>query len=178
VQPREGVAAAFGVAVLIILGAGAGCSPASPAAASIFETMRDLATTKALSRDVVERALEADLSVDPNSHEMVTYFSGSPRVGSRFERTVKSIDFRVPTPRNQVMRDPFLVVELRDAAGITADDAERILGRPGGIDVPEPNGYTSISYKYVYGPHGLWLGIGHEPARLVRSVSVHRNEER
>jgi hypothetical protein len=140
--------------------------------------MRELTAAEVLSKEVVEKALGASLYVDANSHEMVTFLSGRPRPGSRFERTVKMIDLRVPTPRNDVMRDPFLTVELRDDAGIAVNDAEKVLGQLSEIDVPEPNGYTSLSYKYGVGRHQLWVSIGPEPARLLRALSVHRNEGR
>ena len=162
-----------------VSGAIVACSrPPAPAAIGLLETMRQLTTAQVLSKEAVEGALEADLNTDTNaSHEMVTFYTGGPRPGSRFEKTVKLIDLRVPTAQNDVMRDPFLTIELRDDAGITAGDVEQVLGRPGDIDVPEPNPRTSASYIYTLGPHRLWISVGHDSARSIRGVSVHRNEK-
>jgi hypothetical protein len=180
VRERAGVVAALGVLGSLLLGMCAACSrPASPSATSVLETMRQLTVAQALTKEAVQQAFDAELAVDvSNSSEMVTFFSGGVRPGSRFEKTVKLVDLRVPTPQNTVMRDPFLVIELRDDAGITADDAERLFGRPGEVSVPEPNGVTALSYIYAFGPHRLWIGIGHGSSKPIHGLAVHRNEMR
>jgi hypothetical protein len=139
--------------------------------------MRQLTVAQALTKEVVQQAFQAELAAE-GGNEWVTYYKGQPRPSSRFEKTVKLIDLRVPTPQNDAMRDPFLVIELREDAGITADDAEGLLGRPTEVNAPEPNGVTAISYIYTFGPHRLWIGIGHGPAKPIRSLSIHRNETR
>jgi hypothetical protein len=168
--------------VLATLWACACSRPAStslaPPAPDIIETMRDLTTAPALTLGVVQKAFDTDLSIAPGSHDMVTFYEGRPKAGSRFERTVKLIDLRVPTARNDVMGDPFLVVETKEEAGITARDVERLLGRPPEIDVPEPNPETALDYIYTLGPHRLWVGLGHGEAEPIRSFSIHRNEAR
>jgi hypothetical protein len=180
VRERAGVVAALGVLGSLSLGLAAGCSrPASPSATAVLETMRQLTVAQVLTKDVIQKVLEADLDIDTGgSHEMVTFFTGRPRPGSRFEKTVKLIDLRVPTPQNDAMRDPLLVIELREDAGITADDAEKLLGQPGEANVPEPNGVTTLNYIYAFGPHRLWISIGHGSSRPLHGLAIHRNETR
>jgi hypothetical protein len=180
VRERSGALVATLVVGLLLIGPGAGCSrSASPAAVGVLETMRQLTTTRVFAKEAIENALEADLTIDASkSHDMVTFFGGGPRRGSRFEKVVSLIDLRVPTPRNDVMRDPFLVIELREDAGITANDAKAVLGRPGEIDVPEPNGVTALSYIYAFGPHRLWISIGHGSGQPLHGLAIHRNEAR
>ncbi len=155
----------------------AGCArPASQPGGDLITTMRELTVAPVLTKETIERALEIGLTVDANSHEMVRFFSGLPRPGSRFDKVVKVVDLRVPTSRNEAMRDPFLLVELREDAGMTAADAQKLLGRPDQVDVPEPNPDTKVSYVYAFGPHRLWISIGHAANDPLRSLSVHRNE--
>jgi hypothetical protein len=117
--------------------------------------MRQLTVAQALTKDAIEKALAADLAVDAaNSSDMVTFYLGRPRPGSRFETTVKRVDLRVPTSQTTAMGEAFLVIELREDSGITANDARSVLGRPTEISVPEPNGVTTLSYIYRSGRTG------------------------
>ena len=177
---RARVVAGLGVLGALLLGPCAACSgpvPSSPTA--ILDTMRQLTVARALTKDAIEKVLEADLAIDAgHSSDMVTFYLGRPRPGTRFEKTVKLVDLRVPTAQNTVMGAPFLVVELREDSGITADDAERALGRPAEISVPEPNGVTGLDYVYAFGPHRLWIGIGHGSAKPLHDLAIHRSEAR
>jgi len=179
VRERAGIVVALLLLGSILLGPDIGCSrPASPSAVAVLETMRQLTVARVLTKDAIEKTLEADLAIDANnSSEMVTFYLGRPRSGSRFEKTVKLIDLRVPTAQNTVMGDPFLVIELReDSGGLTADDAESVLGRPAELSVPEPNGVTALSYIYSFGPHRLWISIGHGSNRPLHGLAINRNE--
>lgn len=177
---RAGMVASLGVLGALLLGPCAACSgPVPPPATAALDTMRQLTVAQALTKDAIQQALEADLAIDPvHSSDMVTFYLGRPRPGSRFEKTVKLVDLRVPTGRNTVMRDPFLMIELREDSGLTADDAESVLGRPAEISVPEPNGVTALSYVYAFGPHRLWISIGHGPAKPLHGLGFNRNEAR
>jgi len=177
---RAGIVARLGVLGTLLLGPCAACvGPVSPSATAILDTMRQLTVAKVLTKDAIEKVLEADLAIDAgNSSDMVTFYLGRPRSGSRFEKTVKLIDLRVPTAQNTVMGGPFLVIELREDSGITADDAESVLGRPTELNVPEPNGVTTSSYIYTFGPHRLWISIGHGSNRPLHGLAINRNEAR
>lgn len=180
-RERVGILVAALVSGSLLIGPGMGCSTPvgrrGATAAGILETVRQLTVAQDLTKEAVQQAFDAQLAVDvSNSSEMVTFFSGGPRPGSRFEKTVKLVDLRVPTPQNTVMRDPFLVIELRDDAGITADDAEKLLGRPSEVNVPEPNGVTALSYIYAFGPHRLWISMGHGQNKPLHGLAIHRNE--
>ena len=177
---RAGMVAGLGMLGIALLGPCAACSgPVPPSPTAILDTMRQLTVARALTKDAIEKVLEADLAIDAgHSSDMVTFYLGRPRPGSRFEKTVKLVDLRVPTAQNTVMGDPFLDIELREDSGITADDAERVLGRPVEISVPEPNGVTGLDYIYVFGPHRLWIGIGHGSAKPLHGLAIHRNEAR
>jgi hypothetical protein len=180
VRERAGIVVAVLLVGSILLGPDIGCSrPASPADTAVLETMRQLTVAQVLTKDAIERTLEADLAIDANnSSEMVTFYLGRPRSGSRFEKTVKLIDLRVPTAQNTVMGDPFLVIELHEGGGLTADDAERVLGRPSEVNVPEPNDVTALSYIYAFGPHRLWISMGHGQNKPLHGLAINRNEAR
>jgi hypothetical protein len=177
---RARMVASLGVLGALLLGPCAACSrPVPPPAAAVLDTMRQLTVARALTRDAIEKVLEADLAIDAgHSSDMVTFYLGRPRPGSRFEKTVKLVDLRVPTAQNTVMGDPFLAIELREDSGVTAGDAESVLGRPPEISVPEPNGVTGLDYIYAFGPHRLWIGIGHGSARPLHGLAIHRSEAR
>jgi hypothetical protein len=102
------------------------------------------------------------------------FFVGKPRPGSRFAQVLVLVDLRVPTSLNRVMKEPFLNVELRDDAGIGADDLEAQLGRPTEIDVPEPNPRSAVTYVYALRPSRVRFSIGLEPARRVVGFSIDR----
>jgi hypothetical protein len=169
------------VLALVVLGAlslvaSEGCSrKGSPSSAAVLETMRQLTAAPVLAKETVEQALEAEFVVD-GDNPWFTSFAGQPRPGTRLEKSVKLIDLRVPTPRNDAMREPLLVLDLRDDAGISATDVESLLGRPAEVSVPEPNGVTSLSYIYAFVPHRLWIGFGHGSTKPVHGMAIHRNE--
>jgi hypothetical protein len=175
---RAAVTATLGVLGSLVLGLSSACvTPASPSAKAVLDTMRQLTVAEVLTKEAVQQAFEAELVVE-SGNDWVTYLKGQPRPGSRFEKTVKLVDLRVPSPQNDAMRDPLLVIELREDAGLTAGDAERVLGRPTELSVPEPNGVMALDYIYTFGPHRLWVGIGHGASQPLHSMAIHRNETR
>ena len=148
------------------------------AATSILDAARKLATAPALTKDVIQDTLDVVLAVDAStSHAAVTFFSGAPRRGSRYARTVSLVDLRVPTPQNSLMKGPFLYVELRPDAGIGAEMLEAGLGRPDEVDVPEPNPRYVMTYRYALRPSSLRYSIGPGTARPVVAFSIDRSGE-
>jgi hypothetical protein len=151
---------------------------AEAAATSILDAARKLATAPVLTKDVVQETLDVVLAVDAStSHATVTFFSGAPRRGSRYERTVRLVDLRVPTPQNSLMKGPFLFVEMRPDAGISAEMLEARLGRPDEVDVPEPNPRYVMTYSYALRPSSLRYSIGPGTARPVVAFSIDRSGE-
>ena len=141
-------------------------------------TMRALAASATLSRELIEERLQVDFATNAQkSHDLVTFFEGKPRPGSRFERVIEVVDLRVPTRQNSVSRESFVVVELRSDAGISLDTLAAEFGQPTEISVPEPNPITAVSYIYAFGGNRLWVGIGPEPKQQVVSLSIHRGNE-
>jgi len=182
-----------GVLVMSLL-TGLACGRAKPpesAGTVLLERMRQLAQGPALTFERIQEALEVAFKKDEEaSHDMVTFFVGTPRPGSRFEGQIKLVDCRVPTPQNTALSEPFVVVELQEAGREQAPDAKQrrtpllardVVARLGQPDSFQPalpeDSETSASYIYKMGTRSLWVSLAREAPDEVRSISIHPLED-
>ena len=175
---------------------GAACagtkSPESPGVA-LIDSMRRLTQAPALTVELVRDTLDIAFTKDEKySHEMVTFFIGAPRGGSRFDGLIKLVDCRVPTPQNTALKEPFVLVELQGATGeqevsgkqkamatpLLAKDIVAKLGQPYSFDPALPeDSVTWGSYVYKLGSRSLWVSLGRQNPDKVRSFSIHPLED-
>jgi hypothetical protein len=185
------------IAVLgLFLLLGAACagakSPESPGVV-LIDSMRQITQARDLTIEVVRDTLEVAFTKDENSsHEMVTFFIGTPRTGSRFDGLIKLVDCRVPTPQNTALKEPFVLVELQDVAGeraasekqktiatpLLAKDIVAKLGQPYSFDPALPeDSETWGSYVYKLGSRSLWVSLDRQAPDKVQSFSIHPLED-
>lgn len=179
------------VVSLLTVWACARAKPPESAGTVLLERMRQLTQAPALTLEVVQDALEVTFVKDQQaSHEMVTFFVGTPRPGSRFEGLIKLVDCRVPTPQNTALAEPFVVVELQDASGekttaadrrttpLLASDVVARFGRPDSFQPSLPEDpEVSASYIYKIGSRSLWVSLGRQNPDEARSISIHPLED-
>jgi hypothetical protein len=160
---------------------GAACagtkSPESPGVA-LIDSMRRLTQAPALTVELVRDTLDIAFTKDEKySHEMVTFFIGAPRGGSRFDGLIKLVDCRVPTPQNTALKEPFVLVELQTTP-LLAKDIVAKLGQPYSFDPALPeDSVTWGSYVYKLGSRSLWVSLGRQNPDKVRSFSIHPLED-
>jgi hypothetical protein len=183
----------FKMLILSLLGGLTWACARSPEAAGtmLLERMHELARAPALTFELIQESLEvAFVKDEPASHEMVTFFTGTPRPGSRFDGLLKLVDCRVATPRNAALEEPFVVVELQDRSGEQAANAARraapllvkdVVARLGQPDSFQPafpeDPETSASYIYKTASRSLWVSLGRQNPDAVRSMSIHPLED-
>jgi len=182
-----------GIGVVSLL-AGLACARAKPpesAGAVLLERMRQLAQGPALTFERIQEALEVAFVRDEGaSHEMVTFFTGTPRPGSRFEGFIALVDCRVPTPQNTGLKEPFVVVELQDAGGeqaagigprpvaLVVGDVVTKFGQPDSFQPSLPEDPdVSASYIYKTESRSLWVSLGRRDPDAVRRISIHPLED-
>jgi len=193
-MPDRNIIFKMALALSLLLGtACAGAkSPESPGAA-LIDSLRRLTQAQGLTIDLVRDSLEVAFTKDEkSSHEMATFFIGRPRTGSRFVSLIKLVDCRVPTPQNTALKEPFVLVELRDATGerevsgeqkttatpLLAKDVVAKLGQPHSFDPALPENSESWgSYIYKLGSRSLWVSLGRRTPDKVRSFSIHPLED-
>jgi hypothetical protein len=181
------------VLALSMLTAVACACPKSPESTGVMllDRMRQLAQESALTIELIQDTLEVAFVRDAEaSHDMVTFFVGTPRPGSQFEGLIKLVDCRVPTPQNTVLSEPFVVVELQEATGEQPTDAHRrttpllssnVVARFGQPDSFEPelpeNPGSSGSYIYKVGSRSLWVSLSRQVPEQVMRLSIHALED-
>ncbi|MBN1569789.1 MAG: hypothetical protein JXA73_18230 [Acidobacteria bacterium] len=165
------------LAIAILSLAVCACSKSPEATGKMLvERMHQLARASVLSLDLIRDTLEVDFVKDEaTSHEMVTFFVGKPPPGSPFEGFIKLVDCRAPTERNMVLREPFLVVEIQEAAQkLLAKDLVAALGEPASYRPSLPQDQSaSGSYIYKAGSRSLWISLSRRPSEPVREISIH-----
>ena len=146
----------------------------------LLDRMHQLTKASALTVELIRDTLEVDFVKDADtSHEMVTFFIGKPRPGSLFKDIIKLIDCRVPTKRNTVLRELFLVVELQQAKErlLPSDLVDRF-GEPDSYLAALPeNPINSGSYIYKAGSRSLWMGLSRKTPEQVLEISIHPLED-
>jgi len=162
-------------------------NPPEPTGLLLLGRMRQIAQAPALTIELIQNTLDVALIKDMvASHDMVTFFVGKPRLGSRFEGLIKLVDCRVPTPLNAALLEPFVVVELEAANGSRpASDAGRTtrlwrsdvmatFGQPDSFqpELPE-NPESSGSCVYKVGGRSLWFSLGRQVPEQVVTISIH-----
>ena len=178
---------------LLAVAAWACARPPERPKAMLMDHMRQLAQAPALTFELVRDTLEVTFTKDEKySHEMVTFFIGAPRTGSRFEGLIKLVDCRVPTPQNTALKEPFVLVELQNVAdeqvrsgkqkttatSLLAKDIVAKLGQPYSFDPALPeDSETWGSYVYKLGSRSLWVSLDRQSQDKVRSFSVHPLED-
>jgi hypothetical protein len=183
---------AFALSLLTVAAWACVKSPESQGA-MLMDRMRQLAQSSALTFELVQETLEvAFVRDEAASHEMVAFFVGTPRPGSRFEGLIKLVDCRVPTPQNTALKEPFVLVELQGATGekaanreqettatpLLAKDVVAKLGQPYSFDPALPEDSESWgSYVYRLGSRSLWVNLGRQAPDKVRSFSIHPLED-
>ena len=177
---------AFALSLLTVVAWACAKSPESPGT-MLMDRMRQLAQTPALTFELIQETLEVAFVRDAAaSHDMVTFFVGTPRPGSRFEGLIKLVDCRVPTPQNTALLEPFVVVELQEAGGkratnvdqratpLSAGEVVTKYGQPDSFQPAQPeNSESSGGYIYRMGSRSLWLSLGRQVADEVRWISIH-----
>ena len=186
----------MGKAVLALsLLLGAACGGARPPEAAVgmvlLERMHQLAQAPALTLESIQGTLDvAFVKDEQTSHDMVTFFTGTPRPGSAFDGFLKLVDCRVPTPQNTALGEPFVVVELQDAgseqatrigprpATLAVGDVVARLGQPDSFQPALPEDPdVSASYIYKTASRSLWVSLGRQNPDKVRSISIHPLED-
>jgi hypothetical protein len=147
--------------------------------------MRQLAQGPALTLERIQEALEVAFVKDEGaSHDMVTFFGGTPRPGSRFEGLVTLVDCRVPTENTALKGRRRRQIQDKAGAGDSAaanaalgQDAVARFGQrffqPSLPEDPE----VSASYIYKIGSRSLWVSLGRQNPEEVRGVSIHPLED-
>jgi len=158
----------------------------------LLERMHQLAQAPALTLESIQGTLDVVFVKDERtSHDMVTFFTGTPRPGSRFDGFLKLVDCRVPTPQNTGLKEPFVVVELQggraeqaaaQAAPRTAplriQDVVAALGQPDSFQPALPeDSETSASYIYKTASRSLWVSLSRQNPDEARSISIHPLED-
>ncbi len=165
------------LAVAVFCLAVCACSKSPEATGRILvHRMHQLAQAPALALDLIRDTLEVDFAKDEAaSHEMVAFFIGKPRPGSPFEGFIKLVDCRVPTERNTVLRELFLVVEIQEAAQkLLAKDLVAALGEPASYQPSLPQDQSSSgSYIYRAGSRSLWISFSRQPPEPIAEISIH-----
>ncbi len=176
------------LALAALMGVACACQKFSePPGLLLLGRMRQIAQAPALTIELIQNTLDVALIKDMvASHDMVTFFVGKPRLGSRFEGLIKLVDCRVPTPLNAALLEPFVVVELEEAngsgptrdAGRTAclwrSDVTATLGQPDSFQPEQPeNPEASASYVYKIGGRSLWFSLGRRIPEQVVTISIH-----
>jgi hypothetical protein len=181
---------AFDVSLLAVAAWACARSPERPKT-MLMDRMQQLAQAPALTFELIQKTLEVAFAKDARaSHDMVTFFIGTPRPGSRFESLIKLVDCRVPTPQNTALTEPFVVVELQDAgeerttrsgrrpAPLLTGDVVAKLGQPDSFQPSLPEDpESSGSYIYKTRSRSLWLSLGRQVADEVRWISIHPLED-
>lgn len=180
-MPEKKVISAAVLALSLLLGtACAGAkSPETPGVV-LIDSMRRLTQAPALTIELVRETLEVAFTKDErSSHEMVTFFVGAPRTGSRFDGLIKLIDCRVPTPQNTALKEPFVLVELQTTTmPLLAKEVVSKLGQPYSFDPAlheDSESWGSSIYKM--GSRSLWVSMGRQDPDKVRSFSIHPLED-
>lgn len=169
------------LASLLLLGvACAGTKSTESPGAGLIDGMRRLTQGPTLTNELVRDTLEVAFTVDENSsHDMVTFYIGTTRAGSRYESLIKLVDCRVPTAQNTALKDPFVMVELQTTTTpLLAKDIVAKLGQPYSFDPALPeDSETWGCYVYKLGSRSLWVSLGRKDPDRVRSFSIHPLED-
>jgi len=181
---------AFDLSLLAVAAWACARSPESPKT-MLMDRMRQLAQAPDLTFELIQETLEVAFAKDAGaSHDMVTFYTGAPRPGSRFEGLIKLVDCRVPTPQNTALKDPFVVVELQVAGGertaragqrlapLLAGDIVAKFGQPDSFQPSLPQDpESSGSYIYKTRWRSFWVSLGRQVADEVRRISIHPLED-
>ena len=158
---------------------------------TLLHRMCQLAKASALTIELIQDTLEvAFVRNTEENQDMVTFFVGTPRPGSRFEGFIKLVDCRVPTPQNTALSEPFIVVELQETSKEQPTDARRrtarllssdLVARLGQADSFEParpeNPRSSGSYIYKLRSRSLWFSLDRRFPEQVFRISIHALED-
>jgi hypothetical protein len=165
--------------------------PSESTGALLLDRMQQLARASSLTVGLIQDSLEVTFVRDEAaSHEMVTFFVGTPRPETRFEGFIKLVDCRVPTPKNTALAEPFVVVELQTTIGkqpegapgqttrLWRSDVVATFGQPDSFqpELPE-NPKSSGSYVYKVGARSLWFSLSRQVPEEVAGISIHPLED-